>query len=98
MTATCATCGADWENGRFTPDCRECGGGSMERSCIVCRGRCNAVFRRAVDDSHEAHVGHWVGTCALQPSRKRRFGKERPSPGMTILAESRRYAVAHEYE
>lgn len=70
MDATCAACGADWASGAHTPDCRCCGGGALERACPSCEGRCDARWRRAVVDSNDARLAHWVGGCAL-PAEER---------------------------
>lgn len=67
----CCTCGADWKAGAFGPDCPECGGGALERPCMRCGGRCGAVWRRAVMDSQDEGLAHWVGSCRLPPSSPR---------------------------
>ncbi len=58
----CYSCDANWRQGAFSPDCKECGGGAMEIGCIFCQGECDSVWVRAVDDSHFRRVGHWVQT------------------------------------
>ena len=63
--ARCATCYVDWSSGRFTEDCEECGGGAMERPCAYCGGRCGMVMERAVADSNDSGIGHWMGRCRL---------------------------------
>jgi hypothetical protein len=65
MTMQCTTCGAKWPEGRFGADCAECGGGALEIACPICKGKCGAVWRRAVADSNDAKTAHWFGRCAL---------------------------------
>lgn len=64
-SAVCVTCGAVWTDGGFTPDCEECGGGHLQRPCIICGGRCGATMTRAVDDSNDSGIAHWAGRCRL---------------------------------
>ena len=71
-SAACRTCGAVWSEGRFTDGCAECGGGAMERPCLVCGGRCGAQMFRAVSDSNDSGLGHWAGACRLPPDEQRR--------------------------
>jgi hypothetical protein len=59
----CRTCDASWENGAFSPDCPECGGGALELECASCFGTCGAVLKRAVMDSNDSHRAHWIGKC-----------------------------------
>jgi hypothetical protein len=66
--AACTTCGADWSEGRFGAECVECGGGALERACVLCGGRCGQTWRRAVTDSHDFREAHWHGRCALPKS------------------------------
>jgi hypothetical protein len=61
----CPTCGADWAGGEVQPECPCCGGFAMRRPCPVCGGRCGAVWDRAVADSMDEGVAHWVGSCRL---------------------------------
>jgi len=67
--AECLTCGADWTAGRFTGNCAECGGGALERDCMYCGGRCGARLERAVSDSNDSGIGHWLGRCKLDNRR-----------------------------
>ncbi|MSP38633.1 MAG: hypothetical protein EXR70_09100 [Deltaproteobacteria bacterium] len=62
---SCLTCGADWSQGRFSESCPECGGGALEIACPVCSGKCGAVWMRAVMDSNDSGMGHFVGACRL---------------------------------
>jgi hypothetical protein len=63
--AVCATCGADWARGDHGAACPECGGGALVRACPRCAGLCGAEWRRAILDSHDARLAHWVGRCGL---------------------------------
>jgi hypothetical protein len=67
----CTTCGTVWSAGKFTPESKECGGGAMEAPCLVCGGRCGAVWLRAVSDSQSEHLGHWAGRCRLPVEEQR---------------------------
>jgi len=72
----CTSCGANWGEGEYSDDCMECGGGDMERSCILCGGRCGSVYKRAVIDSWDTGEAHWIGGCKLPPSEKQKCMKE----------------------
>jgi hypothetical protein len=61
----CTDCHVNWSEGQFSPDCPQCGGGALSRLCPACGGFCAAVWRRAVHDSGDEHLGHWVGECRL---------------------------------
>lgn len=61
----CSTCGARWSLGAWTGDCAECGGGALDRPCLVCGGVCGARWQRAVSDSHDRGIAHWYGACRL---------------------------------
>jgi hypothetical protein len=60
----CLTCGAQWSEDLWSKGCEECGGGALKRPCPACEGRCGETWRRAVMDSNDSRVGHWVGRCA----------------------------------
>jgi len=70
VTWACTSCGADWSGGDFTPRCDECGGGAMQRSCLLCDGRCGAVYERAPLDSVDFHMAHWIGACLLSKEKQ----------------------------
>ncbi|MBI1384967.1 MAG: hypothetical protein GC150_08670 [Rhizobiales bacterium] len=72
--AICRTCGADWATGAFTANCRACGGGAMTLPCPVCGGACGARWRRAVLDTSDTGIAHWLGACA-------KHQVEAPAPG-----------------
>jgi hypothetical protein len=61
----CSSCGANWTKDEYTHDCMECGGGALERSCIICGGRCGSIYKRAVIDSWDTKEAHWIGGCNL---------------------------------
>ncbi len=61
----CTTCGSNWCAGEYQVSCNECGGGALERPCIVCGGKCGAVLTRMVMDSQDAGEAHWIGSCKL---------------------------------
>ena len=69
----CTCCGANWTDGEYSDDCVECGGGAMERGCIVCGGLCDSIFIRAVIDSNDTRVAHWIGSCRLPPSEQEKY-------------------------
>lgn len=60
----CQHCGANWSADVFSAECEECGGGAMEIACPLCDGKCGERWRRAVMDSHDSSVAHWIGKCA----------------------------------
>jgi hypothetical protein len=66
----CYSCGADWSRGKFSQDCRECGGGALDVPCPMCDGTCGQRWRRAVIDSHDEHESHWVGNCGHRPHHR----------------------------
>ena len=67
----CISCGADWSQGEFSADCPQCGGGALERACPVCGGRCGRMWMRAVLDSQESNMAHWIGSCGLPAEEQR---------------------------
>ena len=64
--ARCEHCGADWSTGQTNADCRCCDGHALTRPCLVCGGRCKAVWTRSIQDSNDTGEAHWVGACARQ--------------------------------
>jgi hypothetical protein len=62
-TPHCYTCGADWSKGDWTKDCLECGGGALKGPCVFCGGKCGGESSRAIMDSNDFGIGHWVGIC-----------------------------------
>lgn len=62
---SCRTCNADWSAGRWSPTCKECGGGALDHACVMCGGRCGARWERAVMDSNDRRRAHWIGGCGL---------------------------------
>ena len=64
----CSSCNANWAEHEYSNNCMECGGGAMESSCIICRGRCDSVWKRAVIDSWDTKEAHWIGSCSLSAS------------------------------
>ena len=65
--AKCLSCGAAWSSGEYSKDCKECGGGALDRACIVCYGSCGELWTRAILDSNDTGEAHWIGFCALLP-------------------------------
>jgi protein-tyrosine phosphatase len=59
----CSTCGAAWGSSAWTLDCPECGGGDLQVPCPVCHGDCGEIWRRAVIDSNDERLAHWLGHC-----------------------------------
>jgi len=72
----CTSCGANWTEDEYSDDCVECGGGAMERGCILCGGRCGSKFKRAVIDSMDAGEAHWIGDCNLPPAEQQKCMEE----------------------
>jgi hypothetical protein len=73
LKAICVTCGASWSEGIFSKNCEECGGGAMERPCMICGGRCGLMMVRAVHDSNDYRLSHWAGACRLTKEEQRRI-------------------------
>ena len=76
ITARCTSCGADWTEGHWTAGCEECGGGALDRPCLLCGGRCGNTWRRAVLDSNDSRCGHWAGACGLPEEEQERLRAE----------------------
>ena len=72
----CSSCGANWTEDEYSNDCTECGGGAMERNCILCGGRCGSVYKRAVFDSWDTKEAHWMGGCELPPAEQQKYIQE----------------------
>jgi hypothetical protein len=66
VKSRCWTCGADWTAGIWTAECPECGGGALEIPCPLCSGRCGMTLQKAVADSNDFGMGHWIGSCGLK--------------------------------
>ena len=88
--AACMTCGADWSRGRFEERCPECGGGALTAPCLVCSGRCGALWERAVRDSNDTHLAHFFGSCTLPEDERRgrmlSFNREDGGAGGSLLS------------
>ena len=67
---SCTDCGTNWLTGAHTAGCKQCGGGAMELPCPCCLGRCGAMWKRMVMDSHDSREGHWLGGCQLPADEK----------------------------
>ena len=61
----CVACGSNWSSGSFVSDCPTCGGGALDHVCPTCAGLCGSRWSRAVLDSNESGVAHWIGSCRL---------------------------------
>ena len=72
QTYSCVNCSANWSAGEYTGDCTLCGGGAIERDCVLCAGRCGSVYKRAVIDSWDSGEAHWIGSCLLPVDEKRK--------------------------
>jgi len=79
MEWSCTSCGANWSTGAFGDSCEECGGGAMERPCIVCGGRCGEISTRAPIDSNDAKVAHWLCRCALPAAEQQSIMRKQVS-------------------
>ena len=67
-TTACASCGALWSEGKFSEDCKECGGGAMSCDCLWCGGLCGNVWQRRVIDSWDEKEAQWLGGCGAKCS------------------------------
>ena len=47
----------------------------MQHNCILCNGRCDSVYLRAVLDSWDSGEAHWIGSCNLPEEEKQRLMK-----------------------
>lgn len=72
----CTHCNADWTAGQYSKACDLCGGGALVRSCLICNGQCGAEFSRAVLDSWDTGIAHWVGVCKLPIEEQRKLMME----------------------
>ena len=77
MDFSCLSCNSEWTRGDFSETCEECGGGAMERACIVCLGECKNTWKRAPLDSQDSHEAHWIGGCALPRERQMEIMRRR---------------------
>ncbi len=71
----CKDCGANWSQGEFSKECIQCGGGALQRNCILCNGKCKSTYSRAVIDSWDTGEAHWVGNCRLPADEKQIYMK-----------------------
>ena len=72
----CTQCHANWSSGQFTSKCSQCGGGALQRKCVLCNGRCGNVYHRATIDSWDSNEAHWVGNCGLSEEIKLKIIKQ----------------------
>ena len=77
QNAICWSCGARWTDGQLSIQCVECDGGAMDRHCLICDGRCDARWQRAVSDSNDSRIGHWAGRCNLPPPEQQEMLRKR---------------------
>src|SRR5512136_244301 len=77
IKAECLSCGAAWSNGEYSKDCKECGGGALERACIVCDGNCGTLWKRAIVDSNDTGEAHWIGSCASPAREQQRILRQK---------------------
>jgi hypothetical protein len=61
----CNNCESNWTAGEFDPGCAACGGGALERGCVICNGKCGQNWKKAIQDSNDSGEAHWVGKCDL---------------------------------
>jgi len=70
----CITCGANWTKGNYTPECNECGGGALKRSCIVCDGTCGNTWKKMpLDQMIRVRVTGWDFAAFLRMNNSRLF-------------------------
>lgn len=67
QSAICRSCGADWAANQTGQDCPLCDGWALARPCPHCDGVCGSLWSRAVLDSNDEGVPHWIGACAATP-------------------------------
>jgi hypothetical protein len=61
----CGSCRADWQAGEFSEGCEECGGGALAKDCVVCGGICGNRWTKALMDTQDEGMAHWLGNCGL---------------------------------
>ncbi len=76
----CQDCGADWSEGKWTPGCKQCGGGAMTIPCPICDGLCGKHWQRAVADSWDFGQAHWFGSCGLPQAEQNAIMRRRAMP------------------
>lgn len=72
----CTHCNVNWSSGQYSEVCDQCGGGALLRSCPVCNGQCGAEFSRAVLDSWDTGIAHWIGACRLPLEEQQKLMQE----------------------
>jgi len=60
---SCLSCGVSWHEDHVSLDCAECGGYAMSRPCPQCDGKCQSLWRRNVNKTHDCHKAIWEGEC-----------------------------------
>lgn len=63
---SCWLCGCNWQQDHVSLDCPECDGYALSRPCPSCDGRCQQVWQRNINATHDHHKALWVGQCSLK--------------------------------
>lgn len=75
----CSTCLSSWSQFEFQRDCPECGGGALQIPCPTCTGTCGSMWNRAIADSNDSQIAHWIGSCYHLTDRYAELG-DTPRP------------------
>lgn len=60
---SCWLCGCNWQQDHVSLDCQECGGYALTRPCPNCEGKCNQIWKRNINKTHNHHTATWTGQC-----------------------------------
>lgn len=62
---SCWLCGCNWQQDHVSLDCPECGGYALSRPCPNCDGKCEQVWKRNINTTHDSHKASWTGQCSI---------------------------------
>lgn len=62
---SCWLCGCNWQQDHVSLDCPECGGYALSRPCPNCDGKCQQVWKRNINTTHDSHKASWTGQCSI---------------------------------
>lgn len=63
---SCWLCGCNWAQDHLSLDCQECGGYSLTRPCLKCEGKCQQLWKRNINATHDHHKALWMGECQFE--------------------------------
>lgn len=94
---SCWLCGCNWQQDHVSLDCPECGGYALSRPCPNCDGKCEQVWKRNINTTHDSHKATWIGQCSMlhTTSKQQTNGQGVPNhatittPGKTTTATTR---------